>query len=111
MFYLKGSYGPVLVRLAWHAAGTYDKATNSGGSDGATMRFAPESDHGANAGLAVARTLLEPIQAVCFLIWIIYYYLLFFLNFWIFFLRFFFKYFVISFILKYYFCFFYIFFL
>merc|ERR1712000_525456 len=52
-----------LVRLAWHAAGTYDKATNSGGSDGATMRFAPESDHGANAGLAVARTLLEPIQA------------------------------------------------
>jgi len=61
--YDDGSYGPVLVRLAWHAAGTYDKATNSGGSDGATMRFAPESEHGANAGLAVARTLLEPIQA------------------------------------------------
>jgi cytochrome c peroxidase len=60
--YDDGSYGPVLVRLAWHSAGTYDKATNSGGSDGATMRFAPESNHGANAGLAVARDLLEPIK-------------------------------------------------
>jgi cytochrome c peroxidase len=57
-----GSYGPVLVRLAWHCAGTYDKKTNTGGSDGATMRFAPESNHGANAGLAVARDLLEPIK-------------------------------------------------
>ena len=46
---------PHQVRLAWHAAGTYDKATGTGGSNGATMRFAPESEHGANAGLAVAR--------------------------------------------------------
>lgn len=60
--YDDGSYGPVLVRLAWHAAGTYDKATGTGGSNGATMRFAPESEHGANAGLAVARALLEPIK-------------------------------------------------
>ena len=36
--YDDGSYGPVLVRLAWHASGTYDKATNTGGSNGATMR-------------------------------------------------------------------------
>lgn len=57
-----GSYGPVLVRLAWHCAGTYDKNTGTGGSDGATMRFAPESNHGANAGLKVARDLLEPIK-------------------------------------------------
>ena len=35
--YDDGSYGPVFVRLAWHAAGTYDKATNTGGSNGATM--------------------------------------------------------------------------
>jgi catalase (peroxidase I) len=37
--YDDGSYGPVLVRLAWHASGTYDKATDTGGSDGATMRW------------------------------------------------------------------------
>lgn len=52
----------VLVRLAWHASGTYDKDTKTGGSNGATMRFAPESDHGANAGLKTARELLEPVK-------------------------------------------------
>ncbi|KAF4162859.1 hypothetical protein CNMCM6936_001491 [Aspergillus lentulus] len=61
--YDDGSYGPVLVRLAWHASGTYDKETGTGGSNGATMRFAPESDHGANAGLKIARDFLEPIKA------------------------------------------------
>lgn len=60
--YDDGSYAPILVRLAWHASGTYDKNTNSGGSNGATMRFSPECDHGANAGLGVARDLLEPIK-------------------------------------------------
>ncbi|WDK13832.1 peroxidase [Colletotrichum graminicola] len=60
--YDDGSYGPVLVRLAWHASGTYDKETNTGGSNGATMRFAPESDHGANAGLKAARDFLEPVK-------------------------------------------------
>ena len=54
--------GPTLVRLAWHASGTYDKATNTGGSEGATMRFAPEAEFGANAGLGLARTALEPIK-------------------------------------------------
>ncbi|KAI9348435.1 peroxidase [Zopfochytrium polystomum] len=61
--YDDGSYGPVLVRLAWHASGTYDKNSKTGGSNGATMRFDPEASHGANAGLAVARKLLEPIKA------------------------------------------------
>ncbi|KAI0125911.1 peroxidase [Xylariales sp. AK1849] len=60
--YDDGSYGPVLVRLAWHASGTYDKETNTGGSNGATMRFAPEGDHGANAGLKHARDFLEPVK-------------------------------------------------
>ncbi|KAM0748783.1 cytochrome c peroxidase Ccp1 [Meredithblackwellia eburnea MCA 4105] len=60
--YDDGSYGPVLVRLAWHASGTYDKESNSGGSNGATMRFAPESNHGANAGLDVARAKLEEVK-------------------------------------------------
>ena len=61
--YDDGSYGPVLIRLAWHACGTYDKNTKTGGSNGATMRFAPESAHGANAGLSVARALLEKVKA------------------------------------------------
>jgi cytochrome c peroxidase len=60
--YDDGSYGPVLVRLAWHASGTFDKETGTGGSNGATMRFAPEGDHGANAGLKAARDFLEPVK-------------------------------------------------
>lgn len=60
--YDDGSYGPVLVRLAWHCSGTYDKETGTGGSNGATMRFAPEADHGANAGLKHARDFLEPVK-------------------------------------------------
>jgi len=60
--YDDGSYAPVLVRLAWHASGTYDKESKTGGSNYATMRFAPESLHGANNGLNVARNLLEPIK-------------------------------------------------
>jgi cytochrome c peroxidase len=62
--YDDGSYGPVLIRLAWHAAGTFSKddVKCPGGSDGSTMRFSPESAHGANAGLAVARDLLEDIK-------------------------------------------------
>ncbi|KAI0084899.1 cytochrome c peroxidase [Irpex rosettiformis] len=60
--YDDGSYGPVLVRLAWHSSGTYDKDTKTGGSNYATMRFAPESQHDANAGLNVARDLLEPLK-------------------------------------------------
>jgi cytochrome c peroxidase len=58
--------GPLLVRLAWHAAGTFDKGDfltfPSGGSDGATMRHAAESAHGGNAGLWIARDLLEPVK-------------------------------------------------
>ncbi|KIV77884.1 hypothetical protein PV11_09662 [Exophiala sideris] len=60
--YDDGSYGPVLLRLAWHASGTYDAATGTGGSNGATMRFAPERDHGANSGLKAARDFLEPVK-------------------------------------------------
>jgi cytochrome c peroxidase len=57
-----GSWGPVFVRLAWHASGTYDKNNQKGGSDGALMRFSPESIWGANAGLAHARARLEPLK-------------------------------------------------
>ena len=60
--YDDGSYGPVVLRLGWHASGTYDAATGTGGSNGATMRFAPEKEHGANSGLKAARDFLEPIK-------------------------------------------------
>ena len=53
---------PTLVRLAWHAAGTYSKADNTGGSNGATMRFPAESEWGANAGLKKARDFLEQFK-------------------------------------------------
>lgn len=61
--YDDGSIGPVLVRLAWHASGTYDKKTGTGGSNGATMRYHLEAADGANAGLEYARKFLEPIKA------------------------------------------------
>ncbi|KIO25313.1 peroxidase [Tulasnella calospora MUT 4182] len=60
--YDDNSYGPVLVRLAWHSSGTYDKETNTGGSNYATMRFAPESLHAANNGLNVARAVLQKVH-------------------------------------------------
>ena len=34
--YDDGSYGPVLLRLAWHSSGTYDELTKTGGSNGAS---------------------------------------------------------------------------
>ncbi|KAG6891563.1 heme peroxidase [Termitomyces sp. T32_za158] len=60
--YDDGSYGPLILRLAWHASGTYDKETKTGGSNYATMRFQPESLHGANNGLNIARDLMEKIK-------------------------------------------------
>lgn len=53
---------PIMVRLAWHDSGTFNKADGTGGAN-ASIRFAPESEHGANAGLKIARDLLEPIKA------------------------------------------------
>ncbi len=43
---------PILVRLAWHDAGTYDVQTKTGGPR-ASMRFKPVSAHGANNGLVI----------------------------------------------------------
>lgn len=53
---------PILVRLSWHDAGTYQKLNGSGGPR-AVMRFkGGEAAHGANAGLDKARDFLEPIK-------------------------------------------------
>lgn len=57
----KANACPMMVRLAWHAAGTFDKSNGTGGTDGATMRFEPESTDDANAGLSIVRDLLKPV--------------------------------------------------
>jgi len=58
--------GPVFVRLAWHDSGTFDvnikeEWPKAGGAIG-SIRFEPEINHGANAGLAGAVKLLEPVK-------------------------------------------------
>lgn len=57
------SLAGTFVRLAWHCSGTYSAKDGTGGSNGATMRFEPESAWGANAGLNIARDALEPVKA------------------------------------------------
>lgn len=56
------SLAGTFIRLSWHACGTYDKKDGSGGSNGARMRFKPEASYGNNAGLDMARSVLEPIK-------------------------------------------------
>lgn len=60
--YDDGSAGPILVRLAWHSAGTFDAESGTGGSNGAGMRYEKEGGDEANAGLQHARAFLEPIK-------------------------------------------------
>ncbi|KAL4779700.1 putative heme-binding peroxidase [Aspergillus varians] len=60
--YDDGSAGPVFVRLAWHSAGTYDAESDTGGSNGAGMRYEAEGGDPANAGLQHGRAFLEPVK-------------------------------------------------
>jgi catalase (peroxidase I) len=55
--------GPLLLRLGWHDAGTYCINSKTGGPRGC-MRFSAEGEatHDANAGLEVARAILDPIK-------------------------------------------------
>jgi catalase (peroxidase I) len=55
--------GPVLIRLSWHDAGVYSTGKLTGGCPNAAMRFSDggEGAFGANAGLPVAITLLQPL--------------------------------------------------
>ncbi|KAJ0987696.1 hypothetical protein J5N97_006052 [Dioscorea zingiberensis] len=52
---------PIMLRLGWHSAGTYDVKTRTGGPFG-TMRFKTEQGHSANNGIDIAIRLLEPIK-------------------------------------------------
>jgi len=57
-----GTYGPLMVRLAWHCAGTYRETDHLGGCNGARIRFEPEIKWGSNTDVQIALDLLEPIQ-------------------------------------------------
>lgn len=58
----KANACPIGMRVAWHASGTYNASDDSGGSNGATMRFEPEASDGANAGLHIVHDLLKPVE-------------------------------------------------